>query len=69
VEVSIPWLKDHPEAYQSLCRLWMSEEFIAKSMKAQESRGSGCSRHMYGPYGHLRMSKRMVRKIIMKMHS
>jgi hypothetical protein len=69
VEVSIPWLKDRPEAYQSLCRLWTSEEFIAKSMKAQKSRGSGGSGHMYGPYGHLRMSKHMIRKIIMKIHS
>jgi hypothetical protein len=69
VQVSIPWLKDHPEAYQALCKLWTSKEFIAGSMKARENRGSGRSGHMYGPEGHIRMSKCMVRKIITKMHS
>jgi hypothetical protein len=34
VHVSIPWLKDHPEAYLALCKLWASEEFVAKSIKA-----------------------------------
>jgi hypothetical protein len=70
VQISIFWLKDCPEAYLALCKLWAaSEEFIAKSIKAQESRGSGGSWHTYGPNGHIRMSKYMVRKIIMKIHS
>jgi hypothetical protein len=34
VHVSIAWLKDCPEAYRALCKIWVSEEFIAKSMKA-----------------------------------
>jgi hypothetical protein len=34
-----------------------------------ESRGGGRSGHTYGPGGHVRMSKCMVWKIIMKMHS
>jgi hypothetical protein len=69
VQVSITWLKDCPEAYRALCKIWASEEFIVKSMKARESRGSGGLGHTYGPDGHVRMSKRMVRKIITKMHS
>jgi hypothetical protein len=43
VQVSIAWLKDHPEAYQTLCKIWASEEFITKSINARESRGSGGS--------------------------
>jgi hypothetical protein len=69
VHVTIPWLKDHPAAYHALCKLWASEQFIAKSMKARESRGNGGSGHMYGPDGHASMSKHMVRKLIMKIHS
>jgi NADH:ubiquinone oxidoreductase subunit F (NADH-binding) len=69
VHISIPWLKDRPEAYQALCKPCASKEFIAKSIKAQESRGSGGSGHTYGPDWHMRMSKHMVRKIITKMHS
>jgi hypothetical protein len=57
------------EAYLTLCKLWASEEFIAKFIKAWESTGSGGSGHTYGPDGHVHMSKQMVRKIIMKMHS
>jgi hypothetical protein len=49
--------------YQALYKLWASEEFIAKSLKARENRGSGGSGHTYGPAG-LCMSKRMVRKLI-----
>jgi hypothetical protein len=69
VHVSITWLKDRPEAYRTLRKTWAIEEFIAKSMKARESRGSGGSRHMYSPDGDIRMSKQMVSKIITKMHS
>jgi hypothetical protein len=69
VHVSVTWLKDRPKAYRTLCKIWASEEFIAKSMKCQESRGSGGSGHTYGPDGHVRMSKRMVSKLITKMHS
>jgi hypothetical protein len=69
VQISIAWLKDHPEAYWALCKIWANEEFIAKSMKAQESRGTGRSGHTCGPNGHKRMCKLMVRKIITKMHS
>jgi hypothetical protein len=68
VQVSIPQLKGHPEAYLALCKLWASKEFIAKSIKAQE-RDSGGPGHTYGPDGHVRMFKWMVRKIITKMHS
>jgi hypothetical protein len=70
VHVSILWLKDRPKAYLALCKLRASENFIAKSIEARESRGSGSGglRHMYGPDGHVCMSKHMVRKIIMKMH-
>jgi hypothetical protein len=39
--VSIPWLLDHPEAYQDLCKLWASEKFITKSRRARQCRGSG----------------------------
>jgi hypothetical protein len=51
VHVSITWLKDRPEAYQTLCKIWANEEFIAKSMKAQESRGSGGPGHKYSHDG------------------
>jgi hypothetical protein len=68
VNVSIAWLKDGPDAYWALCKIWANEEFIAKSMKARESRGSGGSSHTYDPDGHVRMSKQMIRKIITKIH-
>jgi hypothetical protein len=69
VQLSISWLKDHPEAYQALCKIWASEEFISKSMRARECRGNCGSGHTYGPDGHVHMGKHMVRKIIIKMHS
>jgi hypothetical protein len=43
VRVSIAWLKDRPEAYQTLCKIRANEEFTAESVKAQVSRGSGRS--------------------------
>jgi hypothetical protein len=65
VQVSIPWLKDRPEAYRALCKLWASEEFITKSIKAQECRGAGGPpAHTYGPDGHVCTDQRMVRKIV-----
>jgi hypothetical protein len=68
VQVSIAWLMDRPEVYQALCKLWASEEFIAKSMKAQECTSTGGPpMHMYGPDGHVRMGQWMVRKIVTKM--
>jgi hypothetical protein len=69
VHVSIAWLKYRPEAYRVLCKLWASKEFIAKSMRARECRGTSGAGHTYGPDGHVRVSQRMVRKIITKMHS
>jgi hypothetical protein len=70
VQVSIAWLKDHLEAYRALFKVWANEEFIAKSIRAQECRGTGrLAGHTYGPDGHIRMSQRMVRKIITKIHS
>jgi hypothetical protein len=60
-------LKDRPEAYRALCKLWASEEFIAKSMRAREHRGiGGPPAHMYGPDGHVRTDQQMVRNIITK---
>jgi hypothetical protein len=69
VQVSIAWLKDRTEAYQALCKLWTSEEFIAKSMRARECRGTSGAGHTYGPDGHVRTGQRMVRSIITKMYS
>jgi hypothetical protein len=69
MHVSIAWLKDRPKAYQDLCNLWASEEFIEKSMRTRECRGTGGSGHMYGPDGHVCMGQWMVREIITKMHS
>jgi hypothetical protein len=69
VQVSITWLKDRPEAYRALCKLWASEEFIAKSMKARECRGTcGPPGHTYGPDGHARTCQWMVKKVT-KMYS
>jgi hypothetical protein len=70
VQISIAWFKDCPEAYQALCKLWASEEFIAKSMRARECKGT-CRPpgHTYGPDGYVRMGQQMVRKIVTKMHS
>jgi hypothetical protein len=49
MHVSIAWLKDRPEAYRALFKLWVNEEFIAKPMKARECRGTGGPpAHMYG---------------------
>jgi hypothetical protein len=70
VQVSIAWLKHRPEAYQTLCKLWASEEFITKSIKARECRGiDGPPGHTYGPDGHVHTGQRMLRKIVTKMHS
>jgi hypothetical protein len=70
VQVSIAWLKDCPEAYQALCKLWAREEFIAKYIKDRECRGTGRQPgHTYGPDGHIRMGQRTVRKIVTKMYS
>jgi hypothetical protein len=70
VQISIAWLKDHPKAYRALCKLWASEEFIAKSMKARECKGTvGPPGHMYGLDEHVRTGQRMVRKIVTKMYS
>jgi hypothetical protein len=67
VQVSIAWLKDRHEVYRALCKLWASEEFIAKSMRAQECRGTGGSPgHRYGPNGYVCTSQQMVRKIVTK---
>jgi hypothetical protein len=69
VQESIAWLKDRPEAYKVLYKLWAGEEFIAKSIKSRESRGKGGIGHTYGPDGHIRMCKQMVKKLITKIHS
>jgi hypothetical protein len=69
VHVSIAWLKDHPEAYWALYKLWDNQEFITKSMRARECRGTDGSGHMYGPDGHVRTCQQMVRKIITKTYS
>jgi hypothetical protein len=70
VQVSIARLKDRPKAYRAFCKLQANEEFIAKSMRARECRGTGGPPgHMYGPDGHVCMGQQMVRKIVTKMHS
>jgi hypothetical protein len=67
VQVSIAWLKDRPEAYWDLCKLWVSEEFIANSHRARECRGiGGPPAHTFGPDGHVCTGQRMVRKIVTK---
>jgi hypothetical protein len=67
MHVSIALLKDCPEAYRALFKFWVSEEFIAKPMKARECRGTGGPpAHMYGPDGHVRTGQRMVRNIVTK---
>jgi hypothetical protein len=67
VQISIAWLKDHPEEYRALCKLWASEEFIAKSMRAIECRGTGGPPgHTCDPDGHARTGQWMVRKIVTK---
>jgi hypothetical protein len=57
VQISIAWLKDRPKAYRALCKLWASEEFIAKFMRARECRGTGRAGHTYGPNGHIRIGQ------------
>jgi hypothetical protein len=69
VQISIAFLKDRPEAYRALCKLWDSKEFIAKSMRVRECRGTGRAGHTYGPDGHVHTGQQMVRKIITKIHS
>jgi hypothetical protein len=54
MHVSIAWLKDRPEAYRALCKVWVNEEFIDKSMRTRECRGTSGSGHMYDPDGHVR---------------
>jgi hypothetical protein len=67
VQISIAWLKDHRENYRALYKLWASEEFIAKSMGAQECRGTcGPPGHTYDPDGHVRTGQQMIRKIVTK---
>jgi hypothetical protein len=61
---------DDPEAYRALCELWAREEFIAKSIKAQECRGTGGQPgHTYVPDGHICTGQQTVRKIVTKMYS
>jgi hypothetical protein len=70
VQVFIAWLKDRPEVYRALCKLWASEEFIAKSMKGRECRGTGGPPgHTCGPDGHVCIGQRMVRKMVTLMYS
>jgi hypothetical protein len=67
VQVSVAWLKDHPEVYRALYKLWASEEFIAKFMRARECRGTdGPPGHTYGPDGHVRTGQQMLKKIVTK---
>jgi hypothetical protein len=67
VQVSIAWLKDRPEAYWALCKLWASEEFIPKSNRARECKGAGGPpAHTYDPDGHVRTDQQMVKKIVTK---
>jgi hypothetical protein len=68
VQVGVSWLQDRLETYQTLSQLWASQDFIAKSKRARECRGSSGPGHSYGPDGHLHLSKRMVRKICMILH-
>jgi hypothetical protein len=50
-----------------VCRLWASEEFMAKSMRNQECKGiGGPPGHTYGADSHVRTGQRMVRKIVTK---
>jgi hypothetical protein len=37
VHVSIAWLKDCPKAYWVLRKIWLSEEFIAMSIKPERA--------------------------------
>jgi hypothetical protein len=62
VYVSICWLVDHPKAYQALLMFCASQEFIAKSTRARQWKGTFGAGHTYGPDGHLRLSKCMVRR-------
>jgi hypothetical protein len=67
MQVSSAWLKDCPEAYRAVCKLWASDEFIAKSMRARECRGiGGPLGHTYGPDGHIHTCQWIVRKIVTK---
>jgi hypothetical protein len=67
VHVSIVWLKDCLEVYRALCKLWASEEFITKSMRTRECRGTGGPpRHTYDPDGYIRTGQQIVRKIVTK---
>lgn len=59
VQVSVPWLQGRTEDYRALCRYWASDEFIAKSKKARDARGSS-GKHGMGVQGFVRMAKRMV---------
>ena len=68
MQVSISWLEDRPEAYRALCKLWASPEWIVKSKRARECRGF-TGGHTYGPDGHIRLVKRLVRKICAKIYS
>jgi hypothetical protein len=67
VQVSISWLKDRPKAYWALCKLWSSPEFITKSKRARQCRGS-TGGHTFGPDGHICLAKCMVRKIYTKIY-
>jgi hypothetical protein len=69
VQVSISWLQDRPEAYQAVCKLCASQEFIAKSIRDQHCRGTSGPGHTYEHDRHLHLSKCMVRKICTEIHS
>jgi hypothetical protein len=67
VQVTIPWLEDRPEAYYALCKLWVSPKYIAKSEKNRWCRGSS-EGYMYGPDGHIPMTKCLISKICIKIY-
>lgn len=61
LQTEIGWLNKTNEAFRWLCHYWATEEFIDKSSRKRQNRGSADEvSHRYGVDGHTGLEQRMV---------
>ena len=61
--IKVLWFEDRDQAYESLCDERASPEWIERSRKARDNRGSGGA-HTMGGDGYLRLAQCMVRSVL-----
>jgi hypothetical protein len=57
----VDWLVKDPEAWDTMCEWWTSEEFKAISLRNRQNRQRKPSVHHCGANGHVRKTQRLVR--------